>query len=216
MTWSERPEYWNRQFFVYLNSNGGPSDAAHDLLHLQRVLKNALELAASFSEINLNVLVPAVWLHDLVLVPKSHPDRKSASAMSAAAAVTALRADGYAPHLLDAIGHAITAHSFSAAVSPVSLEAKILQDADRLDALGAIGIARCFATGAAINRPFYNTEDPFCSSRLPDDGNFTIDHFFAKLLSLETAMQTEAGKREANRRTRTLKGFLEDFQREIS
>ena len=92
---------------------------------------------------------------------------------------------------------------------------KILQDADRLDALGAIGIARVFATGGSLRRPFYNLDDPFCKKRIPDDKIWTLDHFFEKLLKLEFLMNTNSGKIEAKKRTKILKDFLKQLKHEI-
>ncbi len=96
-----------------------------------------------------------------------------------------------------------------------TLEGKILQDADRLDALGAIGIARVFATGGSLKRPFYNIDDPFCKRRIPDDHTWTVDHFFQKLLKLESLMNTKSGKAEAKKRTRILREFLNQLKHEI-
>ena len=113
------------------------------------------------------------------------------------------------------ISDAIRDHSFSQNKIPKTSEGKILQDADRLDALGAIGIARVFATGGSLNRPFYNINDPFCKKRLPDDETWTVDHFFQKLLKLESLMNTKSGKAEAKKRTRILKEFLNQLKQEI-
>jgi len=99
---------------------------------------------------------------------------------------------------------------------PKTLEGQILQDADRLDALGAIGIARVFATGGSLKRPFYNIDDPFCKRRIPDDKIWTVDHFFQKLLKLESLMNTKSGKAEAKKRTRILKEFLNQLKQEIT
>jgi len=92
------------------------------------------------------------------------------------------------------ISDAIRDHSFSQNKTPESIVGKILQDADRLDALGAIGIARVFATGGSLKRPFYNIDDPFCKTRKPDDKIWTVDHFYQKLLKLESLMNTKSGK----------------------
>jgi uncharacterized protein len=92
---------------------------------------------------------------------------------------------------------------------------KILQDADRLDAIGAIGIARVFATGGSLKRPFYNIDDPFCKTRKPDDKIWTVDHFYRKLLKLESLMNTKSGKMEAKKRTKILEDFLKQLKLEI-
>ena len=116
---------------------------------------------------------------------------------------------------LPAIRHAIEAHSFSAGIAPETLEAKVVQDADRLDALGAIGLARCIAVGAALGRPVYEPNDPFCRERVPDDRGASVDHFYTKLLKLAGTMQTAAGRREAERRTAFLRAFLAQLESEI-
>jgi uncharacterized protein len=113
------------------------------------------------------------------------------------------------------ISDAIRDHSFSQNKTPESIVGKILQDADRLDALGAIGIARVFATGGSLKRPFYNIDDPFCKKRKPDDKTWTVDHFYQKLLKLESLMNTKSGKLEAKKRTGTLKEFLDHLKQEI-
>jgi len=113
------------------------------------------------------------------------------------------------------ISDAIHDHSFSQNKIPKTIEGKTLQDADRLDALGAIGIARVFATGGFLKRPFYNIDDPFCNNRIPDDKTWTVDHFFQKLLKLESLMNTKSGKAEAKKRTRILKEFLTHLKQEL-
>ena len=113
------------------------------------------------------------------------------------------------------ISDAIESHSFSKNKKAKTLEEKILQDADRLDAIGAIGIARTFALGGSENRSFYNKLDPFCSKRNPNDKNWILDHFYKKLLLIEKKMNTISGKFEAKRRTKIIKKFLSDLEREI-
>jgi len=118
--------------------------------------------------------------------------------------------------LLPEVRHAIEAHSYSAGIAPRTPEAKVVQDADRLDALGAIGLARCIAVGSALGRPVYEPEDPFCRTREPDDRGASVDHFYTKLLNLAGTMQTAAGRREAERRTAFLRAFLAQLETEIA
>ena len=98
---------------------------------------------------------------------------------------------------------------------PKTIEGKILQDADRLDALGSIGLARVFATSGSLNRPFYHPDDPFCKTRNPDDDIWTLDHFFQKLLKISDLMNTKSAKNEAKARTLVMKSFLEQLKTEI-
>lgn len=189
-------------------------DPAHDLLHFQRVVKLAKELCHT-EQARLDVVVPAAWLHDFIIVPKDSPDRKFASRLAAEAAFNFLSERGYPDSLIPDIAHAIEAHSFSANIPPRTIEAKIVQDADRLDALGAIGVARCFALSGMIGRPFYGNEDPFCNDRMPDDSDNALDHFHVKLLRLVDSFQTESGRHEAVRRTKFMELFMTQLSTEL-
>ena len=190
------------------------ADPAHDISHVQRVVQNTISLTRAASG-NAEVTVPAAWLHDCVSVAKDSPLRKQASKLAADEAVRFLTSIDYQPDLLDQIHHAIEAHSFSANLQTKTLEAQIVQDADRLEAVGAIGIARCLLTGGSLHRPLYDPSDPFAEKREPDDGLYTLDHFYCKLLGLAETMKTEAGKAEAIERTEYMRGYLEQLRLEI-
>lgn len=190
-------------------------DPGHGPAHLERVVATAMRLAAKEGA-RPEVVLPAAWLHDCVHVAKDSPERGRASRLAAEHALRFLESAGYPAAALPGIRHAIEAHSYSAGIAPESLEAKVVQDADRLDALGAIGLARCFAVGAALGRPVYAPVDPFCRKREPDDRGASVDHFYAKLLKLAGTMQTAAGRREAERRTAFLHAFLAQLESEIA
>jgi uncharacterized protein len=204
---------WEPRFIAFLDGHPDP-DPGHGIVHLRRVVATALQLAKEEGA-RLEVVLPAAWLHDCVNVPKDSPDRSRASRLAAGQAVRFLQGAGYAEEFLDGIAHAIEAHSFSAGIPPRTVEAKVVQDADRLDALGAIGTARAIAVGAALGRPLYAPEDPFCERREPDDRGASVDHFYTKLLKLAGTMQTGAGRREALRRTEFMQSFLGQLRREI-
>lgn len=190
------------------------ADSAHDLAHIKRVVANAKTLLKN-EPADQEVVISAAWLHDCVVLPKNHPERKSASKLAADKAVTFLKSTEFPKSKLDQVHHAILAHSYSADIEPESLEAKIVQDADRIDALGAIGIARSFVVGGQLNRALYNSDDPFCESRDPDDLAWTIDHFYTKLFNLPGLMNTKAGKELATSRVAYMKGFLSQLRSEI-
>jgi uncharacterized protein len=135
--------------------------------------------------------------------------------MAAARAIEFLGNAGYPADCLPGIQHAIEVHSYSAGIEPRTIEAKIVQDADRLDALGAIGVARCIAVGTALGRTLYHPDDPFCARREPDDSGASLDHFYTKLLKLVDTMQTVAGRREALRRNEFMRSYLAQLRTEI-
>jgi uncharacterized protein len=151
-----------------------------------------------------------------VAVPKDSPLRSQGSRLAAEAATEFLAEISYPDELLPEVYHAIEAHSYSAAIPVRSKEAAIVQDADRLDSLGAIGIARCLLVGGKLNLQLTSQEDPFCDQREPDDSQFTIDHFYAKLFKLPDTMQTEAGRAEAQRRARLMQRYLDDLRQEMA
>lgn len=207
------PADWPALFASLLNRHT-PVDAAHDPGHVRRVVANARRLADAEGADWL-VVMPAAWLHDCVSVPKSSPDRKQASTLAARQAVAWLEECAWPHDRLDEIAHAIEAHSFSAGIEPHTLEAQVVQDADRLDALGAVGLARTLMLGGELGREFYSPDDPFCTTRPPDDSRFTLDHVFSKLLKLEATMRTSGGQAEARRRTEFIRTFLAQLGGEL-
>jgi uncharacterized protein len=204
---------WERQWEALLAAEGG-DDVSHGLLHIRRVVAAARRLGEDEGA-ELAVVIPAAWLHDCVNVEKNSPDRARASTLAAVRARELLADMGYPEAHLDPIGHAIEAHSFSAGITPRTLEAQVVQDADRLDALGAIGLARCMMVGERLGLEVYDADDPFCRHRQPDDGQNIIDHFYCKLLRLPDTMQTDAGRAEARRRADFLKSFLDQLGSEL-
>lgn len=191
-----------------------PADGAHDLGHLRRVWKQA-QLIAMDHPCDSEVLLPACFFHDLVNLPKSHPDRARASALSAEAATHWLRADGFPEPKLSAVGHAIAAHSFSAGITPMTAEARVLQDADRLEALGAIGLARMFHVAGAMGGALFDAADPMALHRPHDDRAFALDHIEVKLLKIVDTMQTETGRAMASERAEWMLSFRGRLLREI-
>jgi uncharacterized protein len=190
-----------------------PADAAHDINHVRRVVKNVVYLT-DIESANSLITLPSAWLHDCVAVAKDSPLRSQGSRLAAEAATEFLAGISYQDELLPEVFHAIEAHSFSAGIPTRSREAAIVQDADRLDSLGAIGIARCLLVGGKLNLQLISQDDPFCDQREPDDSQFTIDHFYAKLFKLPETMKTEAGRKEAQRRAKLMQKYLDDLRQE--
>ena len=190
------------------------NDPAHDFEHVMRVYNNAQKIAKQ-ENANQKLVLSAVLLHDIVSYPKSNKRSKLSSLESANKSKLILKEFDFTSEEITIVSDAIEDHSFSQNKIPQTLEGKILQDADRLDALGAIGIARVFATSGSLNRPFYNIDDPFCNKRNPNDNLWAVDHFFNKLLKLESMMNTKSGKIEAKKRTKVLKVFLKQLKDEV-
>ena len=200
-------------FATYLERDGAFGDAAHDLGHVRRVVAAAMDLAAQEGA-DPEIVFAAAWLLDGVPVPKDSPDRSRASRLAARAAADHLRTRGWKDDRIDRVIHAIEAHSFSAGIEPLTPEARVVQDADRLDALGAHGLARCLLTGASMGTGLVHPTDPWARNRPLDDVKWSVDHFFAKLFKLPAMMRTAAGRAEAERRAEVLRIFVRELARE--
>lgn len=206
---------WQDIFEAKARGHYPAKDPSHDFLHIQRVVATAIELAHE-ERADVMIVLPAAYFHDLVSIPKNDPRRTEASALSAEAAVQYLRSVGYPQRYLDAIRHAIAAHSFSAGISCETIEAKVVQDADRLDSLGAVGIARCFTTGALMGSPFYHEDDFSAESRALDDKTYAVDHFFVKLFKVAETLQTASASREGALRVAFMKDYLNRLRTEVA
>ncbi|MQW88452.1 HD domain-containing protein [Sinorhizobium saheli] len=183
------------------------NDGSHDASHLMRVWKNAQRIQAEEGG-DSRQLAAAVLLHDCVAVEKNSPRRAEASRLAAEKAWQVLDGLGWRTLDISAVAHAILTHSFSANIPPETLEAKILQDADRLDAIGMVGAARCFYIAGRMGSGLYDPLDPLAEARPLDDKAFAIDHFETKLFRLADGFQTKAGRRLAVEREARLRSVL--------
>ncbi|SFU51324.1 HD domain-containing protein [Pseudoduganella namucuonensis] len=196
---------------VALASGAAGDDGAHDTNHLHRVWRNATLLMDDNPEADALVVLAACYLHDLVNLPKNHPERHLASRQAARLASRQLAELGFPSDRLSAVAHAIETHSFSAGIPPETIEAKIVQDADRLDALGAVGLARMFYTAGRMGAALAHADDPMALQRELDDKAYSLDHIDVKLATLPAKMQTAAGRRLGERRLRELVAFRDSF-----
>ncbi|MDV5060759.1 HD domain-containing protein [Vibrio diabolicus] len=190
-------------------------DAAHDISHVQRVVNTAKKLAVEEGA-DLSIVLPAAYLHDCFTYPKDHPNRKQSSIIAAKKAVAFLESIDYPQQYHDAIAHAIEAHSFSANIRPNTLEAKVVQDADRLDALGAIGVTRFIQVSTEFDAQLYDDKDIFAQQRELDDKQFTLDHFQTKLFKIAETMNTESARREAQKRKAFMQAYIEQLHDEVT
>ncbi len=190
-------------------------DGAHDIGHLRRVWANARRIATAEGGADMDVLQAAAFLHDAVNLPKSHPDRASASRLSADHAAAFLATTDFPPEKIAAVAHAIAAHSFSAGIAPQTPEARILQDADRLEALGAVGLARMFHVAGQMGAALFDADDPMALHRPLDDRRFSLDHLEVKLFPVAAAMQTGTGRAIAAERAEWMASFRTRLLSEI-
>lgn len=190
------------------------SEPAHDFFHVLRVSHNA-RLLARAEGADEGVVVTAALLHELFTLPKGHPDSSRAGDVCAVHARELLAREGAEAVFSERVALAIRDHAFSKGVVPESLEAKLLQDADRLDALGAIGLARMWATCADMKRPFYAPIDPFCETRAPDDKSWGLDHVYKKLLRVPDKLHSAEARRVAASRVDVMQHFLRALRQEI-
>lgn len=208
---------WRDRFIrLAADQASGDTDGAHDANHLDRVWRNARALLADYPDADVLVVLAACYLHDLVNVPKNDPRRSRASRLSAELARTELARLGFPPKKLDAVAHAIEAHSFSANIAATTLEARIVQDADRLDGLGAVGLARMFYIAGRMGSGLAHGSDPLGRARELDDKAYSLDHIPVKLARLPGMMQTGAGRRLADARLALLEDFRNSFAEEWS
>ncbi|MDP3279052.1 MAG: HD domain-containing protein [Deltaproteobacteria bacterium] len=190
------------------------ADSAHDLAHVERVTRNAQRLSRATGA-RTEISVTAALLHELFNYPKGHPDSRNSGHVCAQHASALLTQHAWDQETITQVHYAIAVHPFSLGVVPTTLEAQVLQDADRLDAIGAIGIARCFATCAAMGRPFYDPDDPWSEHRALDDKLWGVDHFALKLDKLAGSMHTEAAREMAHAKSAFMSEFLAQMRAEV-
>jgi uncharacterized protein len=190
------------------------ADPAHDFSHIMRVYKNAKYIGEREGA-DMQVLLMAALLHDVGSELKGTKASAESNHARLKIAEKFLAKKGFSEELRTKILYAVDVHRFSRGIYPETLEAKVLQDADRLDAIGAVGIARVFMVGGSLGREFYDPGDPFSTSRDPDDSRWNLDHFFSKLLKLESGMHTDTAKALAESRGEVLRRYISDLKKEI-
>lgn len=205
---------WDRQFIAYMQKIDDQFDPGHKLDHVLRVRKSALELAIN-ERARIEIVLPSAILHDSLPMDKFSKARQNATTMSARNSIVLLKEWEYPEELHEEIHHAITCHSFSSGVEPQTLEAKVVQDADRLDALGAIGIARAMAVGFSHGNPLYDLDAPFPATRKANDLLNIIDHFYIKLFNLPKTFHTESARKVAQNRIEIMEHYLKVLANEI-
>jgi uncharacterized protein len=189
---------------------------AHDFSHVARVARLADGIARG-EGVDPRVAALAALLHELVNYPKNDPRSKESGAACAEAARAALVEAGEAAPTVDAIAAAIRDHGFSKGVVPTDPVARVLQDADRLDAIGAVGVARLFATSGEMRRPLWHPDDPFAeTARALDDKEWGVDHFTKKLFRVAEGLHTASARRLAEPRVRAMRSYVAALKAELA
>lgn len=174
----------------------------HDYYHIERVVINARKILET-EKADSFIVELAAWLHDLGDHKLHHGVDRSEELITAY-----LDRLDLTPPLISRIVEIVSQVSFSKGNKPTSIEAQIVQDADRLDAIGAIGIARCFAYGGNKNRIIY-------SPKAEEQKDSSIQHFYDKLFKLKDLMNTESAKRIANHRHTFMESYINEFYEEV-
>lgn len=210
-------EYWEELFIHYFSSiHDNQGDASHDIGHFRRVYDTAKQIALmESSDVDLMVILAAAYFHDIVSLPKNHPENKMSSRFAAIKAQTILQQMDFPQEKIPAVCHAIETHSFSANLEPQTIEAKIIQDADRMEALGALGIMRMFYVSGRIGRAPFDAHDLYAKRRPLDDKAFGFDHFYVKLFKLPELLQTQGGRHFAGQRVEFLHDFINELESNI-
>lgn len=203
-----------KKLIEYVKDKFANEYSGHDFYHTYRVYKNSIEIAKKEGADEFLVAMIAL-LHDLddvKLSPNTFKNKDKAREFMAKNFI-----DG---DLIDKVCHEIDCISFAGSGKniPATLEARCVQDADRLDAIGAIGIARAFSYGGSHKRELYNPEETIRENMTEKDyrksESSSLNHFYEKLLKLKDLMNTDFAKKEALRRHEFMERFLKEFHRE--
>jgi len=185
----------------------GHTDVSHYFGHFCRISTLAARFAKEQNGEKL-ITFAAGMLHDIVTLPKNDPDAKNSSLYAANRAKEILLELQFPKELISNVCHSVHAHSLSAKIEPKTIEAKCLQDADRMESLGAFGLMRVFYCSGLFGSELLDKEDPAAENREINDKKFALDHFVQKLFKLYDTMQTEAGRKTAL----SLSNFLKEYR----
>lgn len=174
----------------------------HDYYHIERVVINARKILQT-EHADSFLIELAAWLHDLGDYKLHNGIDKSKELIT-----TFLKSIVVEQSIINRVIEIVSQVSFSKGNKPSSIEAEIVQDADRLDAIGAIGIARCFAYGGSKNRILYSPDEK-------EKENSSIQHFYDKLFKLKDMMNTESAKLIAAKRHSFMEEYIAEFYREV-
>lgn len=210
-------QHWQAQFENWLKNHHQHQDAAHDVCHFRRVWATAQKLAAD-DDVDMLVILTACYFHDIVSLAKNHPQRQRSSILAAEETRRLLREEfvQFPAEKIEAVCHAIAAHSFSAQIAPRASSRSASWTILASVVKGAIGLARVFAVSGALGVALFDGEDPFAQHRPLDDKRYALDHFQTKLLKLPQTMQTARGKQLAQHNAQFLVEFMAKLSAELA
>ncbi|WP_339105189.1 HD domain-containing protein [Haloterrigena salinisoli] len=190
---------------------------AHDWHHVQRVETLAETLLDRYptDEIDGQVVTLAVYLHDIGREKEASGEIDDHATWGAEEAGRILEDGGADPATIDAVAHCVRAHRYSNEIEPETLEAEIVSDADDLDALGAVGIARTFAHGGALGEPIHDPAIPVADDETTA-GATQYNHLSKKLLKLPERMYTDVGRELATDRAEFVRDYVAQFDAELT
>jgi len=184
--------------------------SGHDWFHVERVYRIAVRIGKA-EKADMTILKPAVLLHDIARKKEDLGKIKCHAQEGAKMAKKILSNLDYSKEKINQIAYAISVHRYKLQIKPKTLEAQILQDADRLDALGAINVGRVFSYGGEHRRPIYDPKippKPYYNS----DATTSLNHFFEKILKLKPkTFNTKTGRQIAKERYQYSKNFVKRF-----
>lgn len=191
----------------------GDVNPAHDWLHVQRVHELALNIAEA-EEAETEIIEAAVFLHDIGRAKEDNGEIENHAEWGAEKAGEILKEEDYGEEFIQRVQHCIRSHRYSKDPEPTTLEAKVLSDADNLDALGATGIARTFTYGGEHGSVIADPDLP-ASEDESEEGTTSINHLEKKILNLKNRMYTDTGRRIAEDRHEYVEEFLQRFREEM-
>lgn len=188
---------------AYIKKTFLDEGTGHDYFHIERVVTNAKKILETENADPFLVEL-AAWTHDVGDYKLHDGVDKSNELITAFLQTLQVEQE-----TIDKVLEIVSQVSFSKGNTPTTIEAKIVQDADRLDAIGAVGIARCFAYGGSVRNVLYN---PYDNSK---DAS-SVQHFYDKLFKLKDLMNTETAIKIANKRHQFMENFIEEFYKEVT
>ena len=192
-------------------------DSAHDKEHIYRVLYNALEIAEAEDDVDYDVLIGACLLHDIGRKEQFENPSLCHAQVGGEKAYCFLLNHGFEKSYAEKIRHCIQTHRYRKNNAPQSIEAKILFDADKLDATGALGIARTLIYKGIVSEPLYSLlPDGSVSNGEKDTNPSFFQEYKYKLENVYSKFYTKKGAEIARKRQHTAIAFYEDLYKEVS